>query len=89
MLSLAGNLDPVLTGLLAEPAAATLGGGGGLRVAGAGSVLGVGEGADDGDLLAIDLDFRRGGEPVRRQTAVEPAAKRVLGRARALACRLL
>src|SRR5262249_21357597 len=75
VLGFASDLDSVLAGLFAEPAAATLGGGRSLGVTGAGRVLGVCEGADDGDFLAVNVDFRRSGEPIGRETTGEPGAK--------------
>src|SRR5206468_6074727 len=60
--------------LLAEPADPALGGRGPLGVRRPGR-LGGGQHADDGDLLAVRLDVRGRGEPVRGQAADEPAAQ--------------
>jgi len=64
VLSLKRDLDSVLTGLLAEPAATTLRGRGCLGVAGISRDLGPGYRADDGDLLAVDVDIGAADEPL-------------------------
>jgi len=81
VLGLPGDLDPLLAGVLAEPAAAAFGGRRPLHV---GYLLGRVRGwqnANDRDLLAIMLDLRRLGEPVTGHAAAEPATELLGGRA--------
>ena len=72
VLGLAGDLDPLLAGLLAEPRdpAGLRGALGGIAVAGASS--GAAERADDDDLVPVDGDLGAG-EPVVGQPTGEPA----------------
>src|SRR5690606_10095224 len=64
-----GDAHPLGAGLLTEPRCATRGAG--LTL---GSLGGLGQSADDGDLLAVDDDGRVTGEPGFGQASGEPLA---------------
>src|SRR5207248_3282337 len=73
LLRFVGDAHALLARLLAEPLDPRPARGRDGRLVCAVRVLGLGEGADDQDLLAISGDLGRTGEPVVRQSAGEPA----------------
>ena len=75
---LAGDLDALLAGLLAERLGATTCSGGALRVGGVRGQIGLGQRADDGDLVAVEVERDGSGEPVLRQASRQPAAEGVM-----------
>lgn len=75
MLRLSCHRDPVVAGALAELLDTGPDGGLLLGVRGAFGEPGLGDAADDGDLLAVDRHLRQALEEIVGQAAGEPAAQ--------------